>query len=251
MGLSAVTYDSEAPAIYLKGTRMNQHLGHSCKLLRSADRTDGVDHQLGNYLYTFAQTLNAVETFNYSYCPGDQTQRADWQAFSASAAAQAIIQGKIGLVCHQGGIHFVPANDNTVCRISNLHLKQRKYSADITGGGSFAEITLNGEKLSGSMQLPSDMLKSDNHLDIKRTSNNPGCITLMWALDTEISDVKSDKDSLQFRINNTVFSKMEFYAPSDAEITVNGREVNADYDAVTHRLWFSGILRKNDIVKIS
>lgn len=250
MGLSAVAYDSEAPAIYLKGTRMNQHLGHSCKVLRSADRVDGVQHQLGNYLYAFNETLNAIETFNYSYCPGDQTQRADWQAFSATAALQAIIQGKIGLAWHRGGLFHIAANDSDECSISNFHFNKRKYVMTVSGQGSFAEITVNGRKVEGSMQIPTDHLSDENTIEVKRTSQIPDRPILNWLIDTPICEVKSEKGKLEFTVGAETFAKMEVFVPASAELFIDGEKVSADYDADAQRLWFSGILEANAKISI-
>ena len=250
MGLSAVAYDSEAPAIYLKGTRMNQHLGHSCKVLRSANRIDGVQHQLGNYLYVFSETLNAVETFNYSYCPGDQTQRADWQAFSATAAIQAIIQGKIGPAWHRGGLFYVPADDNAECTISNFHFNGRKYSLHVTGSGKFAEITVNGKKLVSSMQIPTDYLLAENHIEVKRTANPPDRPVINWMIDTQIYDVDSSPAMLNFKIGADIFCKAEFFSAEAAELFIDGKKADAEYDAAAKRLWYSGTLRKNSTITV-
>lgn len=251
MGLSAVSYDSEAPAIYLKGTRMNQHLGHSCKVLRSANRMDGVQHQLGNYLYAFNETLNAIETFNYSYCSGDQTQRADWQAFSATAAIQAIIQGKIGLAWHRGGLFYIPADDSDDCSMKNFHFSGKKYSIIVSGTGKFAEITLNGRKLEGTMQLPSDLLKDENIIEIKRTAAVPDCPVLNWITDTPVYDLKSAAGKLSFKTGADVFAKMECFAASEAEIFINGQKADCEYDADAQRLWFSGSIAQNSEITIN
>lgn len=250
MGLSAVSYDSEAPAIYLKGTRMNQHLGHSCKVLRSANRTDGVQHQLGNYLYAFNETLNAIETFNYSYCSGDQTQRADWQAFSATAAIQAIVQGKIGIAWHRGGLFYIPADDDDECSINNFTFNGRKYNISISGKGQFAEITLNGRKLEGTMQIPADMLKAENTIVIKRVESTPDRPVLNWLIDTPIADVKSECGKLEFTVGASTFAKMEVFVPGTAEMFIDGQKADFEYDADTKRLWFSGIVNANSTVAI-
>ena len=230
---------------------MNQHLGHSCKLLRSAGDTGMVNHQLGNYLYTFKQTLNAVETFNYSYCPGDQTQRADWQAFSASAAAQAIIQGKIGMAWHQGGLFFVPADDNSECTIDNFNFRRKKYQIKVSGSGAFAEIIFNGKKISNSMQFPTDLLQQENSIEIKRSSHSPQHPVLMWIIDTPVYKLENDDNSLQFCAGATVFAKMECFVPGNAVMTINDQKAAAEYDSNSHRLWFSGIINKDDIIKIT
>lgn len=252
MGVAAVSYDSEAPAVYLKGTRMNQHLGHSCKHLRNSNRIDGVNHLLKNYLYAFGETLNAIETFNYSTCKGGgESQLADWQAFSATAAMQAIVQGKAGLAWHRGGLFFVPANDSAECSIANLHFNKRKYSMQVKGSGSFAEIYLNGRKLEGSMQLPSDLLMDDNFIEVKRTGAEPDRPVVYLLTDIEITGLKSAPGELHFTAVNSGFSKMEFFTPSPAEMFINGSKVNAEYDNSAKRLWFSGTIPANSEIKIT
>lgn len=244
-GVSAVAFDSEVPAIYLKGTRMNHHLGHSCKVLRSADRMDGVRHLLDNYLYVFGETLNAIETFNYSYCSGNQSQRADWQTFSATAAMQAIIQGRIGIGWHRGGLFYVPAEDSGKCRMDNFHFQGRRYGVTISGTGKHAALFLNERQVEGTMQLPCDLQKKNNNLRIERNNLPVDRPILLWLIDVGISNVESGPGYLRFETESGGFAKMECSVPSQSRLKINGVPAETEYDASVRRMWFSGIVKPN------
>lgn len=253
MGVSAVAFDSQVPAIYLKGTRMNQHIGHSCKMLRQANRMDGVEHLLSNYLYVYGRTQNAVETFNYSFCLGNQTQLADWQAFSATAAMQAIIQGRIGLAWHRGGLHFVPAADDKECAIRNFHFRDKIYDLSITGQGGFiGGMSFNGREITGTAQLPADLPRQErNSWQVERTANEPPYPVLLWMIDIPIIQVSASAGHLIFKTASGGFAKMECFVPGNPILTINGKKVEYEYDEKEKSLWFTGDVNEGDVFEIN
>lgn len=251
-GVSAVSYDSEVPCLYLKGTRMNQHLGHSCKLLRQANRVEGVRHLLNAYMYVFHQTECAVETFNYSYCSGDQQQRADWQAFSATAAMQAIIQGALGLFWHRGGLVYVPAEEDGDNSIANFHFAGKKWNVKCSGkGNEIQRFTINGQKLAGSMQIPDDFVHGREILvEITRGTKTDKRPRLLWAIGASICQLRSTKNTFEFTITNKCRAQFAFQTETRAILFVNGNKVTAEYSAQQKRLWFAGDAIPGDIVKL-
>ena len=137
---------------------MNQHLGHECLCSRLGNRTDEAKHVLSGYLEFYKKFGNAIETFNYNYCSGDQTQRADWQTFSATAAMQAFIHGIAGLHWHRGGLFFIPANDKGKNQIRNFHFRNHTFDFRCEGSGKFvSSFALNGKPIDGTMQIPADL----------------------------------------------------------------------------------------------
>ncbi|MBQ6474111.1 MAG: hypothetical protein IJJ33_19135 [Victivallales bacterium] len=247
LGLTAVAYDSEAPAIYLKGTRMNQHLGHCCKLLRMAGRMDGVCHLLDGYLYAFAKYQNAIETFNYSYCNGNQCQNADWQAFSATAAQQAIVQGAIGLAWHRGGLCYLPVDGAASCSLHNLHFAERIYELEVTGEGSgVAEFTINGHPIIGTMQLPADSLPPKGtkvQLSVRLGKPQAGLV-LLWALDLPVGQVETTHRSLCFTALADRQTFLEILAPVRPELRVDGALAPLAWCDEAKRAWWSGFARQ-------
>jgi len=251
-GVSAVPYDSEAPCLYLKGTRMNQHLGHSCKLLRQANRVDGVQHLLNAYMYVFHQTQCAVETFNYNYCAGDQLQRADWQAFSATAAMQAIIQGALGLFWHRGGLVFIPADEEGENSINNFHFAGKKWNVKCSGKGNDIQcFTINGQKLAGSMQVPEDLVHDrEISLEIRRGTKTDKRPCLLWAIGASICQLHSTKNTLEFTITNKCRAQFAIQTETKANLVINGNTVTAEYSAQQKRLWYAGDFTPGETVKL-
>jgi hypothetical protein len=134
--------------------------------------------------------------------------------------------------------------------MKNFHFSGKKYSIIVSGTGKFAEIYLNGTKIEGSMQLPSDLLKDENIIEIKRTAAVPDCPVLNWITDTPVYDLKSAAGQLSFKTGADVFAKMECFAASEAEIFINGQKANCEYNADTQCLWFSGSIAQNSEITI-
>ena len=101
------------------------------------------------------------------------------------------------------------------------------------------------------MQFPTDLLLQDNSIEIKRNSHSPQHPVLMWIIDTPVYKLEHNDKSLQFCAGATVFAKMECFVPGNAVMTINNQKAAAEYDSNSHRLWFSGIVNKDDIIKIT
>ena len=253
MGVTAVTFDSEAPALYLKGTRMNHHLGHSCKLLRQAGSSDGVAHLLKNYLYFFNKYYNAIETFNYNYCPGNQTQTADWQSFTATATMQAIIQGAAGLAWHRGGLFYIPCANSENFSIRNFRFAGKTYHITSRGSGRFIEkITVNENELTGSCQLQSDGLETENEINlvIMRTEDKPSAPVLHWALDMPIRNCRLDNNRLSFVACGEKLCQFEVYSPGKSVVKINGEAVETDYDTESGLLYFEEFISCDSLITV-
>lgn len=252
-GVTAVPYDCEAPCVYLKGTRMNQHLGHSCKLMRQANCVEGVEHLLNGYLYVFHQTQCAVETFNYSFVAGDQLQRADWQAFSATAAMQAILQGALGLFWHRGGLAYMPAAEDGENHLENFRFGGKTWSFACHGAGNWvSEYRVNGRLLEGSMQIPADFTpETAVCVEITRGERQDCRPVLLWAIGAAVREVKSNPESLAFTIANDCRAQFAFDCVKPAVLTVNGTAVKAEYAPERQRLWFAGDVKKGDVIRIN
>ena len=130
MGHAAVAYDSEVPCEMWKSVHMNQHLGHECKTARMGGSSSEAQRVMQGYLNYFERYKCAVETFNLSGCDSDQVQLANWQAFSATGAAQGLICGVAGWQKHRGGWTWLPG-DCSSSKINNLDGKN--FSVDGSG----------------------------------------------------------------------------------------------------------------------
>ena len=209
---------------------MNQHLGHECLCSRLGGRTDEVRHVMTGYLELYEKFGNAIETFNYNYCAGDQTQRADWQTFSATAAMQALIHGAAGLHWHRGGLFHIAAEDSGRCGIGNFYFRKRRIDYSCSGRGAFvSSFSWNGRDIRGTMQIPADLMPPEGSSvkwSIRRSVQIPEFPVLLYALDAPVREFLSGDDFLSFRIDADVRAPVCFLVSGKVHLTVNDRDVS-------------------------
>ena len=232
---------------------MNQHLGHECMCSRLGNRVDEVHHVMSGYLKFYQKFGNAIETFNYNYCAGDQTQRADWQTFSATAAMQALIHGVSGMHWHRGGLFFIPAEDSGSAKVENFHFRKRCIDFHCSGSGAFvSSFTLNGRKITGTMQIPEDMMPEEGTCvkwRIKRSSAQPDYPVLLYALDAPVSGLSVSENELSFYIDADIHTPVCVQVKGSAAVSWNGKP--ADFEKIyPDKIVLDCNFRKGDYISV-
>ncbi len=251
MGHTAVPWDSAVPCEMWKSVHMNQHLGHECRTARGGGRADEAFRVMAGYLEYFRKYRCAIETFNLAGCDGDAHQTSDWQAFSATGAAQGLLRGAGGLDWHRGGLAWVPAEESGDFLVRNFRFRNCTCSIHASGAGSFVErILVNGILLDGTLQIPADIFPAsgETEIEIQRSGKRPGYPVLLCAMDAEIERVKvSGQNNLSFRVRNPVHAPVFFFSPRHPSVFLDGKPVPCEPDALPDRYWcdlecFSGNL---------
>ena len=240
-GHTAVAPDSAVPCEMWKSVHMNQHCGHEAKTARLGGRPEEAFRCMDAYLSYFKKYKVAVETFNLSGCDGDAHQLSCWQAFSATAAAQAIISGIAGWFIHRGGFYWMPGDGPESC-IDRLNGKILKVS----GKGNYAS-GLQG--IPGSLQEPAD--QKQETLEVIRETAIPEHPVLLCAIGLPVKAVEAEKGSLQFRADASLRAPVRILAAKRPEIQINGIPQAYEWDEATSTLWFDGSFRKEDLCTIS
>ena len=240
-GHTAVSPDSAVPCEMWKSVHMNQHTGHECKTARFGGRAEEAFRVMEAYISYFRKYGVAVETFNLSGCDGDAHQLSSWQAFSATAAAQALISGVAGWFIHRGGFYWLPSDgsDITIDRLNGKLLT-------VTGKGKYA-AGLNG--VPGSMQEPADQ-KMD-HLAVTRQATAPAHPVLICAIGLPVAEVKVEGTKLSFRADATVRTPVRIAVPGKPVLTINGKECAFEWHSKDQAIWFDYPFRKGDLCEIS
>ncbi len=248
LGHTALPVDSEIPCISWKAVHMNQHLGHECRCARLGGEAEEAFHLMNGYMKVFSFYRNAVETFNYCFCLGNQGQNGDWQTFSATGAMQGLLRGLAGLDWHCGGLRFVPARDNHQLSVRSFGFRGSIYDFSCSGQGAHVgKMTVNGHEISGTLQLPMDITEHPGRKvwSVVRSDAAPGKPLLLNAPDLMISSVRSTVKQLVFTIRSNAYSALEFYCPSNPEIRLNGTPVPCEeFNGNIYRI--SGVFRLND-----
>ena len=223
LGYSAVAYNSPLPCDMWKYVHMNQHLGHEGKLARFAGNTKEVKRILAPYFQHFENYGVAVETYNLAGCNGNESQVANWQTFSATAASTCIISGLCGIFHHRGGYSYDPADGNDVITLENFRLNGKKLKIKIQGHGKYAVSKFNGISLHGTLQLPVDLpLRKENEWIITRTEICPAEPILISTHGLPVSAVVSDGNILSFTANRTGTYPMKWSSRGKVQVYVNG-----------------------------
>ena len=251
-GHRAVPLDSKIPCEMWHSCHMNQHLGHECKLARVGGFPSEADRVMAAYLKKYGETGTAVETFNFTGCPGDQNQLSEWQTFSATGAIKALVSGVAGIEYHRGGINYLPANGCNSRKINALCINGSICDIEVSGIGDSAQLYLNGCCLPGTLQVPADRLKKGKNLiEFKRCDSSSAPLLFLQAEDLPISDLKYENRSLSFTVDADRHSVIHFYAESDP--IWKAREDN-DFELIwnpeEHLLLWKGTFRKGERIEV-
>ena len=240
-GHTAVSADSAVPCEMWKSVHMNQHNGHECKTARYGGRAEEAFRVMEGYLSYFKKYGVAVETFNLSGCDGDANQLSNWQAFSATAAVQAMMGGIAGWFIHRGGFYWLPADgpETTFDRLNGKLLT-------VSGKGKFAS-GLQG--IPGSLQEPADQRM--DQLTVVRQTEAPAHPVLICAIGLPVSVVKVEGTKLSFRADAAVRAPVRVYVPSKPQLTVNGNEYDFEWNENDQTIWFDYAFRKGDLCVIA
>ncbi len=226
MGMSAVPFDSAVPCEMWRHVHMNQHLGHECKLRRDANRVEDAWRIMASCLKEFTACANAVETFNLGGCYGNETQRADFQAFAATGAQSALFEGLSPIRIHRGGLQLVPCEDFRKIEIENF----AGYDLHVSGRGRFFDfVELDGKVLRGTLQIPFDLgFLNDGKrhvLKIRRSAEPFTRPTLLGVTGIAIKTVSSTPDSLSFAASKPGHGALRFYSSRPCRLFVADKEI--------------------------
>ncbi len=243
MGHTAVSYDSDIPCEMWKAVHMNQHLGHECRTARLGGRPEEARRVVQGYLEYFSKYRCAVETFNLAGCPGDCWQLADWQAFSATGAAQAIVTGVAGWFRHIGGWTWMQGGGPE----ARLHIAG--VALHTMGDGAYGDgLTVGEEKIQGTLQLPADA--PEGEICVQRIAEAPLHPVLLMAIDASVRNVSVESGVLSFTVENRVHAPVMIYSPERPMVSINGVEHSFEWNEENNTLWFDAIFLQGDCVNV-
>lgn len=249
-GHRAVPLDSLIPCEMWHSCHMNQHLGHECKLARMGGFPSEADRIMTAYLKKYGETGTAVETFNFTGCPGDQTQLADWQTFSATGAMKALISGVAGIEYHRGGINYLPADGCKRRKINGFTMNGKIFDIEVSGNGNSAQLFLNGTLIPGTLQLPADIETAEaNLLEFKRCSGNKTPLLFLQAEDMPVRDFKYENNCISFTVTANRHSVLRFYAESEP-VWKGTSEISAEWKTNEKEFLLEGIFHYGDRIEV-
>lgn len=246
MGHCAVAPDAPVSCEMWRSVHMNQHMAHESKLARLAGYAGETVRMSARYLEVYETYGVAVETFNLCGCKGDESQKANFQAFSSAGACEALRAGVAGIELHRGGWFYTPAADNRDITIRNIQYGNKTFDVMISGSGEFAEIYADGAALSGTLQIPGE-LREFKLWEIKR-SEIPPRIQLRCAIDLEIRNFRTDDTYLSFTAGNSGIFPILIASMRPLSAKVNGKAVAVEI-AEDCLYWADLALQSGDLVE--
>jgi len=252
-GRISISFDDDCHEMW-KNLRMLQHLGHETKLARAAGINSESERLTANYLTLFADASIAIETHNICSVMGNETQTANWQTFSASAAYDAIIGGCLGVQWHMGGLFYTPGESDQNMHLNRFKFKNSTWDICISKSGCWPEsLTIDGLELKGSLQIPDTYFHDagTHKLEIIRTKNTPTAITLLYVLNLKIAAITSTPESLSFHALNNACTIIKAYSNRPVQLRVNTQEFSMEFDAEKKIVWAQVSVKEGDTIQLS
>ena len=229
LGHTAIPNDCLLPCDMWLNVHMNQHLGHEGRLARLAGDPAEVKRFMLPYFNVFKQYGVAIETWNLPGCQGDESQTANWQSFSSTAAATAVISGLAGIFHHCGGYTYFPADSSDEIIMKQFDLQGKSLTVKIHGKGKYAKSNFNGKTLKGTLQLPADLkLKAENEWIICRTNAKPETPVLVNTHGLPVKNVSASRNSLAFTACRSGEYPITLLNADGLRTLINGKEVKTD-----------------------
>ncbi len=246
LGHRAVSIDSEVPCEMWKNVHMNQHNGHEMKLQRMAGNMSEVHRVMSEYLKVFDRWKVAQETNNYSRFAIAASQLCDWQAFSATANLEALRAAVAGIIRHRGGLNYLSVEDSEKIILKAVPNGEDRMDIVVEGIGAYAVLKADGKAISGTLQLPSDVMCGQ--LTVLRTNDLPEHPILGCALDLPVRQVVVKERQLQFICSDNAYTPVCLYSKNRPVVLVNGEPVIVEWHADNRSAWLDRLWHDGDVV---
>ena len=249
-GHRAIPLESLIPCEMWHSCHMNQHLGHECKLARLGGFPSEADRVMEAYLKKYGETGTAVETFNFTGCPGDQSQLSDWQSFSATGAMKALVSGVAGIEFHRGGLDYIPASGSKYRKIKGFCMNKKSFDIKVSGEGDSAQLFLNGVMIPGTLQVPSDIAGDGScRLEFKRCSMSETPLLFLQAEDMPVCDFKYENNCISFTVTADRHTVLRFHAESEP-VWRGESKISAEWKLNEKQFLLEGTFRKGERIEV-
>ena len=233
-GYTALAWNTEVMCEAWKAVHMNQHLGHEARLARMTGHSAEARRLVEACLEFCHEYRNAIETFNYSGCPGNEMQTGDWQTFGCTGINEAIRAGLVGIVRHAGGLRYLPAADDRMAALRNVPWENKRIDLEISGRGPYLDkMEIDGVACLGTAQIPSDCLRTEGErviCRIVRAESLPAYPILLQACGLSISQVRAEGARVTFTADYAGHFPLQFLAGKEVAVSVNGVTVGRTQD---------------------
>jgi hypothetical protein len=251
-GRSAVAYDDEADEMW-KNVLMFQHIAHETKLARAVGMAEEAIRIVGTFMRIFDRCKVGIETHNLTGCDGDNRQKANWQAFGAGAACDALVEGIIGIQWDSGGLAYVPCDIGGPMALENFRFRDGVWNITLSGTGGYVErFEVDGEELTGTTRLPAELVEQTgtHALTIVRSDRPFPRPTLLNAPGAAVSELTSADTELSFTVRSEVHTSIEACCPTRPSVSLNGQPIACEWSEATGILWCDAVIQPGHRLRI-
>ncbi|MFZ2655862.1 MAG: hypothetical protein WAX69_13105 [Victivallales bacterium] len=162
--------------------------------------------------------------------PGD----TKWTNFSMASWYKTVLESVLGLKIDSGGITYLPCDGQFAGKLDNLRYGRSHWNIEIKGKGRWAELTVDGKKISHTLKTPG-MGNGQHKLLVTKNDSVPDQPFILSADGGEITEPELKDGKLKFALSGHGRVAVVFYAPFPCRLIAEGREVPVDWDAGTKR----------------
>ena len=195
---------------------MLQHAQHEARTARYGGEPEELLRMWQVYMDLFEKCQLQLETINLCGMPGDPTgQRADWQAFGASAQYLLLLHAVLGLELDYGGLTYIPCDTPVEATVHGLRIGESTWDVTLSGAGAWVEsIEVDGIAVHGALKTPSVAVRRGRHtLLIRRGPQPPTGPCLLRAVGAGVTIETATGTRLVAALDGTGRIPVRFYAP--------------------------------------
>ena len=233
-GRSACPFWCRADEMW-KSCIMLQNAHHEMRTLRFAGATKELLRMWRVYQDLFDACRLQIETINLCGMPGDPTgQRADWQAFAASAQYLLLFHAVLGIEADYRSLTYVAADVPVDGRVTRFRHGRSQWSIELSGRGPWVEsFAVDGAPVQGALVAPAACFDRGTHtLRIVRGATPPAGPCVLRAPGAGVTVLAAGEHTVKFRLEGVGRIPVLLRAAMRPGIgRVNGRPAALEWNA--------------------
>jgi hypothetical protein len=136
--------------------------------------------------------------------------------------------------------------------LSNIYWGKTRIDIEISGKGEFfAPFNINGNNISGTAQIPSDLIAGESiSLKIRRTQTPFDRPILLNSFGLPVTEFSSEKGTIAFTAGRTGHYPIEFFATEKPKVFLNNMKIEPEYDGQFQKAWIDLNFNKGDKIEV-
>lgn len=224
------------------------------RMINLGNRRDLIDRWIGWLCYwhgllTCPEAVSCHIETNRPETDRWSALKGTWQAFTMRTWYQAIVHGVVGVDADAGGITFYPYSGEEMT-LRGLHYLGKTFDIHMKESGPFIEyVEVAGKRLIGTHKLPLECYQHQEHVTItvKRVASPPGPVIIKGGMGILISQYRYSPEKICAKLKGAGCSRLDVWALSEPIITIDGEDIEVEYDEKTNLASIQIDMRTNKV----